>query len=346
MSSDPSDLRRVAHDPRPEARRAARAELEQRRLPLFEDPGQAARNQELRHRCGMSTLFSPEDKAAKIRELVEQGAQPFAVDDAGIGPVHRVATEGPVAALATLLELGATLAAVDGQGWTVLHHACGSLGPRDDVRVDGLPKRRELIAWLLERGLDPRTKDAAGRTALHYAAAYLDAACCAPLLAAGAEIEAPSDQGTALGWAVLMDNHETVELLLARGAAVAPSLLARAEEKSQSRMLARLKARLGVEDDAADPEAALVKLKALARKLGREHGSAAVATGDYDYGQEVGNDVEDLIWSAWEGSAEAKLAEAFDVLGESVRRALGDREAVLEGLSPDYSDGWRVGLDD
>lgn len=346
-SSDPSYLRRAAHDPRPETRRAARGELQRLRLALFEDPEQAPRNQELRHRCGMNTMFSSDDKVAIIRELVERGAQVFAVNDDGIAPVHQLVREGPVAALATLLALGASLDAVDQQGRTVLHHACSSLGPRPDVRADGLPKRREMIAWLLERGLDPRVKDAAGRTPLHHAAGYLDAPCCALLLAAGAELEAPSDNGTPLGWAVMLDNLDTMELLLARGAVAAPSLLDQAQAKHQSRMLARLKEHLGITDGRNEgPGAALEQLQELARELGREQATAAVATGDLEYAEEVGNSGEDLMWSAWEGSAKETLDEAYEVLSASIRRALGDRDSVIEALGPNFQEGWQAGLDE
>ena len=346
-SSDPSYLRRAAHDPRPETRRAARAELQRLRLALFEDPEQAARNQELRHRCGLSTMFSSDDKVQIIRELVERGAQAFAVNDDGIAPVHPLVREGPVAALATLLALGASLDAVDQRGRTALHHACSDLGPRPDVRADGLPRRRETIAWLLARGLDPRARDAAGRTPLHYAAGDLDAPCCELLLAAGAELEAPSDNGTPLAWAVMLDNLDTMELLLARGAVAAPSLLDRAKAKHQSRMLARLKEHLGIADESKEgPGAALEQLQELARQLGHELATAAVATGDLEYGEEVGNSVDDLRWSAWAGSAKETLDEAYEVLSASTRRALGDRDAVTEALSANFKEGWQAGLDE
>jgi len=341
---EPAALRRHAHHAVTDDRRAARAELFRRRLELFETPAIGSLLQELRHVCGLNSLFSKVDKVAAIRELVAKGAPAYGADERGVTPAHHLAQAGPPEALAVLVELGAVLDAVDDDGRTLLHRACTSLGPREDVVADGLPKRAAMISYLLAHGAVVDAPDVNRRTALHGAAGDLDATCCALLLDAGASLEAASGQGTPLAWAVDAVNLATVELLLARGALVDPALLERARQ--HAKVHARLKKHLGVADDGPTSAAgALEALRVAARELGKELGEAAVRTGDLEYAQENGDDESDLSASAFDGTAREQLAERLEVLPAELQQALGESEALLEGLYDAFREGWVVGLE-
>jgi len=89
--------------------------------------------------------------------------------------------------------------------------------------------RPELVRLLLEKGVDARSKNLVGRTALMYAAAQGEndagrAEIVQMLIAAGSDVNARDNQGmTALELAVAARNAETAGVLRAAGAKASPS---------------------------------------------------------------------------------------------------------------------------
>src|SRR5262249_45146355 len=107
------------------------------------------------------------------RVLLEGGADPNRRDASGRAPIHQAKTAGAVALLA---RAGADLNAQDGQGRTAVAlalergdlaqtDALAAAGARLDAPVKGADlftraletKRPELVAQMLERGVDPRS---------------------------------------------------------------------------------------------------------------------------------------------------------------------------------------------
>ncbi|HEX4793597.1 MAG TPA: ankyrin repeat domain-containing protein [Humisphaera sp.] len=126
--------------------------------------------------------------------LIDKGATIDAVDANGQTPLMFAADRYNAELVELLLKRGAKIDAVDKQGANVLIHACRS-------RRDYQEEQKPLIGLLLERGADPKSKDAKGVTALMLTAGHGNPAIVA-LLEKGAPVDARDGDGnTALLYA-------------------------------------------------------------------------------------------------------------------------------------------------
>ena len=100
------------------------------------------------------------DNPAIVQLLLRAGADPQAVNNEGLTPLHRGAVNGNPVVTAHLLAAGADPNALDNEGYTPLHHsAAGGASGR-------------VIARLLAAGADPLAESNDGRTPLHSALRY------------------------------------------------------------------------------------------------------------------------------------------------------------------------------
>lgn len=99
--------------------------------------------------------------ASIVAALIKAGADPAATDSHGSNALHEAARGGHSAVLEQLLDAAdpAAAAAADGQGCNVLMIACMALQTPP-----------ELVQRLLDLGIDPAARDAAGRRAIDRAA--------------------------------------------------------------------------------------------------------------------------------------------------------------------------------
>jgi len=93
----------------------------------------------------------------RVKELLSRGADPNAVGNFGMRPLHLAVYVGNREAAEILLNHGADPNARDLAGGTPLHWAVAG----------GFP---DIVELLLERGADPNARDNAGNTPLHIAA--------------------------------------------------------------------------------------------------------------------------------------------------------------------------------
>jgi ankyrin repeat protein len=104
-----------------------------------------------------------------VTALLGQGAEANKRDDKGRTPFQIALSAGHVGVLRVLVQhVGAeVLLEVDKEGQTALHKAAASTSPGDDVYMD--PEDwdpTEMVAFLLEQGLDANRTDADGMTPL------------------------------------------------------------------------------------------------------------------------------------------------------------------------------------
>ena len=182
-------------------------------------------------------------KAAGVTALLDAGADIEARDRWGRTPLHHTAGAGwhSTAVITVLLDAGADIKARDGNGQTPLHKAAAI-----DTQPAGItallvagadPKARDadgMTPWdLAPKGSnaywllgDPKARDERGATPLHYSvgrmiyARYRDPAIISVLVAAGADIEARTEDGeTPLHWATRRNrNPAVITALLDAGA--------------------------------------------------------------------------------------------------------------------------------
>jgi ankyrin repeat protein len=153
-----------------------------------------------------AAYYEYETQGAAVRELLQAGADPLALDEDGHMPIH-VACRGrnSVPALKALLER-CEVDVRDSRGHTALHHAA-ELNPDDSIRV------------LLEAGADVNAQaPSTGKRPIHVAAESSESAVRA-LLDAGAALDARLKNGrTPLLIAVAHKRYGICELLLKAGA--------------------------------------------------------------------------------------------------------------------------------
>lgn len=146
-----------------------------------------------------------------VRRLIEEGADPCALNKKGLCALHLAAREGNPEVLAAVLESPAIFINTKDRdsGFTALHHAIsGCLGDPSIVRQVMSVKDCDIAAT-----------DKDGNNALHWAATLGQTEVAGLLLARGVPREAMNaDAETPLHIAIKEGNEETALLLLQRGA--------------------------------------------------------------------------------------------------------------------------------
>ena len=186
------------------------------------------------------------NQADLVNMLLKHGASVAASNNFGVTPLLLAFQRGNEPAVVALLEGGASLAAVDSDGNTALHHAASNNNNQADLvnillsrgldlevsnNVGTTPlhmaignDNKPAVVALLSRGASLATKDCDGETALHYAARLqsVRSGILNMLLKHGASVEAVNESGaTPLHMAVAQANEPAVVALLSRGASSA-----------------------------------------------------------------------------------------------------------------------------
>ena len=152
-----------------------------------------------------------EGAEATVARLLDAGVEVDAATRHGVTPLALASARGHAAVVAALLDAGADPNRASPQGETPLM-AAARTGVVDSVTA--------LLRHGAGAGVDAR-EGWRGQTALMWAAAEGHAAVVAPLVAAGADVDARSDGGfTPLAFAVRAGRVDTVEALVAAGADV------------------------------------------------------------------------------------------------------------------------------
>jgi ankyrin repeat protein len=151
-------------------------------------------------------LAACEGNLARVKEVVEQGADVNAQDKFGWTPFYWAASLGRTQVAKFLMDKGADVRTAATDGGTTLHQAAQA-------------GDRELVELLLSKGVDVKAKTNQGGTPLHSAASAGHRETAGLLIAKGAEIDAKTfrDQ-TPLHNAVLGNHKAVVELLIKAGA--------------------------------------------------------------------------------------------------------------------------------
>lgn len=122
--------------------------------------------------------------ADRVRALIEQGADVNIAADTTMTPLMRAARYGDAARVTLLAAHGADLAAVDKNGQNALHHAAA-----------GNAATTEQVQALLDAGADIAATDENDWTALHHTASTGDDDRARILIAAGASLDATTNDG-------------------------------------------------------------------------------------------------------------------------------------------------------
>jgi ankyrin repeat protein len=152
---------------------------------------------------------------ARVRQLIQQGADVNAAQGDGMTALHWAAEHGDSAMTAVLLKAGAKTTAVTRNGSYTPLHVAGRNGHAAVVRA------------LVKAGAAPDARSASGATALHLASASASADAVTALLDAGADPNAREAEWgqTPLIFAASANRAAVVRVLLKRGAN--PSLVTR-----------------------------------------------------------------------------------------------------------------------
>jgi Ankyrin repeats (3 copies)/Ankyrin repeat len=106
---------------------------------------------------------APQEQVDVITYLIEMGADPNAVDDTRVAPLHRAVRTRSEAAVRALLDGGASPRQPNKSGSTPLHLAVQPTGRGGSGSEAARGQQTEIIRLLLERGASPTDKDARGK---------------------------------------------------------------------------------------------------------------------------------------------------------------------------------------
>ncbi|XP_005101087.2 kinase D-interacting substrate of 220 kDa B [Aplysia californica] len=158
--------------------------------------------------CTFLMVASEQGAVNIVRELLQAGVDPTAVDNENWNALLCASKEGHLEIVMELLEMNVDLEHTDMCGWTALMWAC--------YRGNTL-----VVSELLERGANPNVKADHHMTCLSWAAGRGYTEVVKLLIDKGAKVNMPDKYGTtALIWACRRGHLDIVDALLGEGVAV------------------------------------------------------------------------------------------------------------------------------
>lgn len=121
------------------------------------------------HYAADANRWDPTAQAEMIEYLVSVGADPNAVDGAGVAPLHRAVRTRSLAAVRALVDGGANARLPNQAGSTPLHLAVQTTGRGGSGSVQARDQQAGIVRLLLERGARVTDQDRQGK-AVHEAA--------------------------------------------------------------------------------------------------------------------------------------------------------------------------------
>ena len=100
-----------------------------------------------------------------IAFLIEKGADPNALDQSGVAPLHRAVRQRSAKAVDSLLRNGADVRLKNKNGSTPLHLAVQNTGKSGSGSPEAKAAQRAIIELLLKGGANPEDRDGSGKTA-------------------------------------------------------------------------------------------------------------------------------------------------------------------------------------
>ncbi|MDA4130301.1 MAG: ankyrin repeat domain-containing protein [Thaumarchaeota archaeon] len=101
-----------------------------------------------------------------IAFLISAGANPNALDNSGVGPLHRAVRQRCSKAVDELIRRGSNVRRKNKGGSTPLHLAVQNTGRGGTGSPESKALQREIIERLINAGADPKDRDGSGRTVL------------------------------------------------------------------------------------------------------------------------------------------------------------------------------------
>jgi len=121
------------------------------------------------HYAADANRWDPTSQAEMIDYLPSVGADPNALDGAGVAPLHRAVRTRSLAAVRALLDGGANSRLPNKAGSTPLHLAVQTTGRGGSGSVQARQQQASIVRLLLERGATVADQDRQGKT-VHQAA--------------------------------------------------------------------------------------------------------------------------------------------------------------------------------
>jgi ankyrin repeat protein len=116
------------------------------------------------HYAADANHWDPAAQAETITYLISVGADPNAVDNDGVAPLHRAVRTRSLAAVRALLDGGANARQKNKAGSTPLHLAVQNTGRGGSGSPQAREQQAGIVKLLLERGATVSDKDAKGKT--------------------------------------------------------------------------------------------------------------------------------------------------------------------------------------
>ncbi len=110
--------------------------------------------------------WDPAAQRSIIEYLIAVGADPNALDDSGVAPLHRAVRTRGCEAVRALLAGGAALRMMNKRGSTPLHLAVQNTGRSSSGSTAAKDQQRQIIELLLHHGARPTDTDANGKTVM------------------------------------------------------------------------------------------------------------------------------------------------------------------------------------
>lgn len=115
------------------------------------------------HYAADANRWDPTAQAETIAYLVSSGADPGALDDSGMAPLHRAVRTRSLAAVRALLDGGANPWQPNKAGSTPLHLAVQTTGRGGSGSPRAREQQADIVRLLLERGARATDRDGRGR---------------------------------------------------------------------------------------------------------------------------------------------------------------------------------------